>query len=139
MSQQPYSVLVIDDEPMIRRLLEKELATVERQILSAPDAGEAMAMVRANWFDVILMDLRLPDKNGLDLLVEVKEQASTSEIIMITGHGDVDSAVMAMKLGAYDFIPKPFNLDQLDMLVEKAHQRAVLARENSMLRHSTGR
>lgn len=137
MAEKNYSVLVIDDEAVIRRLLEKELATGEREIMTAADGRDALMMVRNNWFDVILMDLRLPDVSGLDLLIEVKELLPSTEIIMITGHGDIDSAVQAMKLGAYDFIPKPFNLDQLDLLIEKARQRTLLARENTILRHST--
>lgn len=137
MGKQKYAVLAVDDEAVIRRLLQKELATEEREILVAADGAEAVAMARDHWFDVILMDLRLPDVQGLDLLIEIKESIPHVEVVMITGHGDVDSAVEAMKLGAYDFIGKPFNLDQLDQVVEKAHQRVMLARENTILRHSS--
>ena len=106
-----------------------------REIHVAADAASALMQMRSHWFDVILMDLRLPDVHGLELLVQVRESMPQAEVIMITGHGDVDIAVEAMKLGAYDFIRKPFHLDRLDLLVEKAYQRARLAQENNRLRH----
>ncbi|MBM9615386.1 sigma-54-dependent Fis family transcriptional regulator [Desulfobulbus rhabdoformis] len=138
MDREKYSILVIDDEESIRRLLQKELANNRREILTAADGAEALAMIRSHWFDVIIMDLWLPDVQDLELLIKVRESIPHIEVIMITGHGDVDIAVEAMKLGACDFIRKPFNLDRLDLIVEKAHQRVLLSRENAMLRHSTG-
>jgi two-component system NtrC family response regulator len=133
-----YSILVIDDEEPIRRLLLKEVPNDRRRGGGAADAATAMAMIRKQWFDVIIMDLRLPDVHDLDLLIKIKEQVLHVEVVMITGHGDIDSAVEAMKLGACDFIRKPFNLEQLDLVVEKAHQRVLLARENRILRHTSG-
>jgi two-component system NtrC family response regulator len=138
MEKEKYAILAVDDEEPIRRLLQKELATDQREVLVAADAGEALQMIQAHWFDVIVMDLRLPDSHDLDLLIEVKESIPYIEVVMITGHGDIDSAVKAMKFGACDFIRKPFNLDQLDLVVEKAHQRVLLSRENAILRHSSG-
>lgn len=137
MKQDAYAVLVIDDEEPIRRLLQKELVTENREIYAAADAASALISIRSNWFDVIIMDLRLPDVIGLDMLIQVREAIPHAEVIMITGHGDVDIAVEAMKLGAYDFIRKPFHLDRLDLLVEKAHQRVQLAQENTRLRHES--
>lgn len=131
-----YNILVIDDEEPIRRLLQNELATSTREIHTAEDGASGIRMVRDFWFDVVLLDLRLPDVEGLELLIAIRESVPDCEVIMITGHGDIDIAVEAMKLGAYDFIRKPFNLDRLDMIVEKAHQRVLLARENAMLRHT---
>ena len=133
-----YSILVIDDEEPIRRLLLKELANERRNVVVAADAASAMAMIRNHWFEVVIMDLRLPDVQDLDLLIKIKEQVLHVEVVMITGHGDIDSAVEAMKLGACDFIRKPFNLEQLDLVVEKAHQRVLLARQNRILRHTSG-
>lgn len=138
MERETYTVLVIDDEKPIRRLLQKELATGFREISTAGSAVEARGMLTTRWFDVIILDLRLPDISDLDLLIEIKESVPHSEVVLITGHGDIDSAVQAMKLGAYDFIRKPFNLERLDLIVEKAHQRVLLSRENTILRHSSG-
>lgn len=138
MEQDTYAILAIDDEEPIRRLLQKELSTDHRDVVTAADAAEARELLRTKWFDVIVMDLRLPDIHDLDLLIEIKESVPHIEVVMITGHGDVDSAVKAMKLGACDFIRKPFNLDQLELIVEKAHQRVLLSRENTILRHNNG-
>ncbi|MGW8193596.1 MAG: sigma-54-dependent transcriptional regulator [Desulforhopalus sp.] len=138
MEREKYAILVIDDEKPIRRLLQKELANDHREIVTAGSASEAREMLRSRWFDVIILDLRLPDIDDLDLLIEIKESVPHSEVVLITGHGDIDSAVKAMKLGACDFIRKPFNLERLDLVVEKAHQRVLLSRENTILRHSSG-
>jgi len=128
MEQESYTILVIDDEEPLRRLLQKELASDNREVLVVGDALEAMEMIRNTLFDVIILDLRLPGVTGLELLVEVKKNVPHAEVVMISGHGDIDTAVQAMKLGAYDFVQKPFNLEQLDLLVERAHQRALLSR-----------
>jgi len=138
MEREEYAILVIDDEEPIRRLLQKELAADHRKVLVAADASEAREILRTNWFDVIVMDLRLPDIQDLDLLIEIKDTIPHIEVVMITGHGDIDSAVRAVKLGACDFIRKPFNLDRLELVVEKAHQRVLLSRENTILRHNSG-
>jgi len=135
MNNDKYPILVIDDEESIRRLLEKELTSSSREVFTAADAAQALDMVRRRWFDVVIMDLLLPDSSDLDLLIKVRDSSPCTEVVMITGHGDIDSAVEAMKLGACDFIPKPFNLDRLDLVVEKAHQRARLSRDNKRLRH----
>ncbi len=137
MQREKYGILVIDDEQSIRKLLRKELANEYREVLTAADAASAMEMIRNYWFDVIIMDLRLPDVQDLDLLIQIKESIPHTEVVLITGHGDIDIAVKAMKLGACDFIRKPFNLDRVDLLVEKAHQRVLLSRENTILKHST--
>ena len=138
MEREKYAILVVDDEEPIRRLLQKELTNENREVLVAGTPNEAKQMLRTHWVGVVIMDLRLPGVTDLDLLIEVKESVPHIEVIMISGHGDIDIAVKAMKLGACDFIRKPFNLDQLDLLVEKAYQRALLARENLILRHSSG-
>jgi two-component system NtrC family response regulator len=138
MEREHYAILVIDDEEPIRRLLKKELTTGTREVQTVADVASAREMVSKHWFDVIIMDLRLPDVHDLDLLIEIKDTLPHIEVVMITGHGDIDSAVKAMKLGACDFIRKPFNLDRLDLVVEKAHQRVRLSRENTILRHSSG-
>ncbi len=137
MEHEKYSVLAIDDEEAIRRLLQKELTTDRREVLTAANAAKAREMLRTHWFDVIIMDLRLPDIHDLDLLIEIKDTVPHIEVVMITGHGDIDSAVKAIKLGACDFIRKPFNLDRLELVVEKAHQRVLLSRENTILRHNS--
>lgn len=136
--KEKYSILVIDDEEPIRRLLQKEIGGENRTVFVAGDRQEALTQLRNNWIEVIILDLRLPGIKDLELLIEIRESVPHVEVIIITGHGDIDTAVEAMKLGAFDFIRKPFNLDQLDLLVEKAHQRVQILRENEILRQKTG-
>ena len=129
-------VLVVDDEPNIRRLVEKELGNERRRITTTGTAREARALFNQETFDLALLDMRLPDGSGLDLLVDFQERAPEVQVIIITGFGDVDNAVRAMKMGAYDYITKPFDLDRLALVMEKAFQRTCLQRENRLLRHS---
>ncbi|GBC59501.1 sigma-54-dependent Fis family transcriptional re gulator [Desulfonema ishimotonii] len=134
----PIQILVVDDEQSIRRLIDKELSSPERLITTAGTAEEAFARVRKKRFDVIVLDIQLPDGNGLELMERFQELVPGVEIILITGYGDIDSAVEAMKMSAYDYITKPFNLDRLELVVEKAFQRVCLQRENRLLRHKQG-
>jgi two-component system NtrC family response regulator len=128
------NILVVDDEVHIRRLAEKELSSERRRIATAGSAHEALKAFRAGTFDVVLLDMRLPDGCGLDLLTRFQELAPEVQVVIITGFGDVDNAVQAMKLGAYDYITKPFHLDRLELVIEKAFQRTALQRENRLLR-----
>ncbi len=132
----PIQVLLVDDEESIRRLVEKELANPGRTVHTADCARRANELIRKILFDIIILDIRLPDASGLDLLEKFKEAVPDVEIILITGHGDIDSAVDAMKMGAYDYITKPFSLDRLELVIEKAYQRVCLQRENRLLRHN---
>jgi len=132
----PIRILVVDDEESIRRLVEKEIGTSSRKILTAGTAREAVKMAQDQPFDVIVLDIRLPDGDGIELLTHFREAIPDVEVILITGHGDVDSAVEAMKNGAYDYITKPFMLDRLELVIEKAYQRVCLQRENRLLRRA---
>ncbi len=133
-----YNVLVVDDEQPILRLLEKEFSTEDRVIETASNAKEAREKLARKMFDVIVLDIRLPDADGLELFEEFKGRIPDVEIVLITGHGDIDSAVVAMRMGAYDYIPKPFALDRLELVMDRAFQRVSLQRENRGLRHSQG-
>ncbi|GAB6908130.1 Type 4 fimbriae expression regulatory protein PilR [Desulfosarcina cetonica] len=129
-------VLVVDDEPSIRRLIEKELGSQRRRITAVGSAEAAMRAFGQEPFDLVLLDMRLPDGNGLELLAQFQDLAPEVQVIILTGYGEVENAVQAMKLGAYDYIGKPYALDRLDMVMEKAFQRTCLQRENRMLRHA---
>jgi two-component system, NtrC family, response regulator len=131
-----YSVLVVDDEPSIGKLLKKELSSPARAVQTAESAHQAREMLRRTIYEVVVLDLRLPDADGLDLLVEIRQYQPDVEVIIITGHGNIDSAVEAMKLGAHDYITKPFNLEELELIVERAYQRVCLRFENRQLRHA---
>jgi two-component system NtrC family response regulator len=129
-----YNVLVVDDEESIRKLVQKELSSHKRQVSSAGSAKAARKKLATEIFDVILLDIFLPDGDGLALLAEFKKVCPETEIVLITGYGSIENAVEAMRIGAYDFVTKPFQLDRLDFILEKAHQRASLQRENLALK-----
>jgi two-component system NtrC family response regulator len=128
-------ILVVDDEASIRRLAEKELSSPHRRITAVGTAQQALKTFKSNSFDVVMLDMRLPDGDGMDLLTRFQHLAPEVQVVIITGFGDVNNAVQAMKMGAYDYITKPFDLDRLELVIEKAFQRASLQRENRLLRH----
>lgn len=132
----PYHVLVVDDEESILKLLKKELDSSERILDTAMSARQARQLMAQQEYDVIILDIKLPDADGLDLYAEFKGQLRDVEIILITGHGDIDNAVEAMRLGVYDYITKPFKLDKLELVLDRAYQRVCLQRENRSLRHT---
>ncbi|EPR44353.1 two component, sigma54 specific, transcriptional regulator, Fis family [Desulfovibrio sp. X2] len=134
-----YNVLVVDDEQSIVKLFKKELTTPERAVHCAGTGRQARDMVRKSQYEVVVLDLRLPDSSGLELLAEFRQRIPDVEVIIISGHGDIDSAVEAMKLGAYDYVTKPFNLDEVEIIIERAYQRVCLQRENRSLKHSQSR
>jgi two-component system NtrC family response regulator len=129
-------ILVVDDEAGIRRLIEKELGGPARRVITADTVAAGLKAFKATTFDAVLLDMRLPDGSGLELLEHFQDLAPEVQVIVITGHADVDNAVQAMKRGAYDYLTKPFQLDRLELLLEKACQRTLLQRENRALRHA---
>ncbi len=131
-----YRVLVIDDEESILRLLEHELSTPERIVDTAPTAAIGLEKFAKGHYDVVVSDIRLPDGDGLDMLAQFKTAYPDIEVVLITGHGNIDNAVEAMRIGAYDYLTKPFHLDRVEMVIERAYQRVCLQRENRGFRHS---
>ncbi|AMK09941.1 sigma-54-dependent transcriptional regulator [Pseudodesulfovibrio indicus] len=131
-------ILVVDDEPFIRKLAERELALPGREVTTAATAAQALRLAKRNGFDVVLLDVRLPDGNGNRLLEHFRETLPDVEVIMITGYSEVDSAVEAMKAGAYDYVTKPFSLDRMNLLIDRAYQRRVMQRELRRLRMNKG-
>jgi two-component system response regulator HydG len=96
--------------------------------------GATLRALEQRTFDIVLLDLRLPGASGLDLLQEIKQRRPETQVILMTGYGSVASAVQAMKMGAYDYVTKPFNLDELKLLLQRAAGHVRLAVENRVLR-----
>ncbi|SMC27002.1 two-component system, NtrC family, response regulator [Desulfacinum hydrothermale DSM 13146] len=131
----PMRVLLIDDELYIRKLVEKELTAPHRRIVTADSAAVAKRRIAKETFDVVVVDIRLPDGDGIELLSFFRQTFPDVEVILITGYGTVESALKAMRLGAYDYITKPFDLERLELVLEKAFERVCLKRENRRLLH----
>jgi two-component system, NtrC family, nitrogen regulation response regulator NtrX len=129
-------VLVVDDEPDIRRSLESILSEENYAVTSAETAAEALALVRDAAYDVLLLDIWLPDRNGLDLLREIRELQGDSapEVIMISGHGNIETAVRATKLGAFDFLEKPLSIERTLLVLRHAVEARRLRDDNAAYR-----
>jgi len=119
-------ILIVDDEQGIRDLLMSELAKLGHSIDVAANGEEAISKVQAEKFDVVITDIKMPKHDGLEVLDSVKKISPETEVIMITGYATVENAVEAMKNGAYDFIQKPFNMDEVVAMVEKALEKSEL-------------
>ncbi len=113
-------ILVVDDEPSIRTVLKAHLTRDGYEVVTATDGAEAVGALGQAPFDLVLSDLKMPGMSGLELLAWVTREQPGLPVILITAHGTVDTAVEALKLGAQDFITKPFDLDELKQAVEKA-------------------
>jgi two-component system, NtrC family, response regulator AtoC len=125
-------ILVVEDEEKLRRVIELQLKTAGYEVEQAGSAETALKL--ADQADVILTDLRLPGQSGLDLLTNLRSQDSRTPVIVMTAFGSIETAVEAMKAGAVDFLPKPFSLDHLMTVVEKALELRTLRAENRELR-----
>jgi len=127
-------ILVIDDEAVIGAACQRILCPEGHQVefYANPQAGLRASL--SGDFDVILLDLVMPGLDGMEILRQVKAAGVTSEVVMVTGHSTVQSAVEAMKQGAADYLCKPFSPDQLKMVVQKMAERSALIRENAVFR-----
>ncbi len=128
------TVLVVDDDESLRRVVEYNLQEEGHRVLTAVDGPEGWRQFQAEAVDLVLTDVRMPEMDGIELLTRLKAMQPDLPVIMLTAHGTIDSAVDAMKLGAFDYLTKPFNRDQLKTAVWKALEVAELTSENRYLR-----
>jgi two-component system nitrogen regulation response regulator NtrX len=127
-------VLVVDDEAGIRESLAGILEDEGYRVSTAPDGEKCLAQVRDNHYDVVLLDIWMPGLDGLDTLEQLKDVDDRPEVVIISGHGNIESAVRATKLGAYDFLEKPLSLERTLIVVKNAGEARRLRTENSELK-----
>jgi len=127
-------ILLIDDEETGREALTLLLKAAGHAVKSAGSGNEAFQTLTRDTFDIVITDLFLPDASGIDILKKVKEDAPLTEVILITGHASAETAVKAMKEGAFDYITKPLNFDELKIIIGKAVEKRQLLSENVYLR-----
>ncbi len=131
-----YKILIVDDEINIRNALATMLSKVGYEVSAAASGKEAIEQMGAAFFDVVIIDLRMSGMGGIELLHWIREHASESEVIVITAFGSVETAVEAMRAGAYDYLTKPIDRERLPITLEKALERRRLSQENQRLRES---
>jgi DNA-binding NtrC family response regulator len=129
-----YTILIADDEPNIRRVLEAMLAKDGFTVLVAENGKKALDLASSNPIDLLLSDLIMPDSNGVELLQKVKQLHPQCSAIIITAYGSIKSAVEAMRLGAFNYLTKPFDIDEVRAVVKRALEHRKLLAENQELK-----
>jgi two-component system, NtrC family, response regulator PilR len=137
--QSKANILVVDDEASILELLEIMLKREGYSVALADSAEAAIKQVGKSKFDVVITDIAMPGMSGIELLAKVKQASHDTAVIVITAHGSTESAVEAMKLGANDYLTKPFQIDEMKLAIENALKSRALERENRQLRSALGK
>lgn len=127
-------VLIADDDKNVRKVLVSELSAEGYDVSDRDSGSRAIELLEKEEFDVFLLDLNMPGIGGMDVLKEIKSLQAPVETIILTAHGTVSTAVEAMKLGAYDFVTKPFKLVELRAVIDKAYEKKKLLKENLLLK-----
>ena len=118
-----YSVLIVDDEDEFRDMTIKRLSKRDLECESAPDGETALAMIARKNYDVVLLDVKMPGRDGIEILREIKKMAPMTEVVMLTGHASVESGINGIKYGAFDYLMKPMELDPLFEKLNAAYER----------------
>ncbi|MGE0087840.1 MAG: sigma-54-dependent transcriptional regulator [Bacteroidales bacterium] len=132
-------ILVIDDEKSIRETLKEILEYEQHEVDLASDGDLGLELFRANKYDVVLLDIKMPKKDGLEILDELIAETNDVPVIMISGHGNIDTAVESIKKGAYDFIEKPLDLNRLLVTIRNAMDRNSLIKETKILKRQVNK
>lgn len=134
MTKIPFSILIVDDEPSQREVLAGYVRKKKYDVTQASSYDEALKFLQKDPVDLVLTDYTMPGRNGYDLLVEIKKRFPETDVVIMTAFGTIERAVDAMRAGAYDYISKPIELDDLELLLQRLQERQHLIRENKLLR-----
>jgi len=137
--EQQFKILVVDDEKLTLKNLKYILAKEGYEVKAVDNGMSALNLLKNEEFDLVITDLKMNMVSGLDILEKCKEWYPDTEVIMITAYGSIDSAIQAMKLGAYHYITKPFRLDELKILVKEALEKVRIKKENKRLKEELER
>jgi signal transduction histidine kinase len=129
MKRTAQSLLLVDDEAGIRKVLAITLSDIGYRVFTAADANEALAVFDREMPEIVLTDIKMPGKDGIALLADIKRLNPDTEVIMITGHGEMDVAIQSLKLEATDFVTKPIRTDVLEIALKRAEERIAMRRQ----------
>jgi DNA-binding NtrC family response regulator len=129
-----FEILFVDDDTTILSLVEEYLSAFNYRVSIVDNGLKALELIEEKNFDIVFTDFKMPDINGLELLALIKEYRPLTEVIIVTGHGTMESAIQAMKYGSYDYIQKPFKLEVLKILIEKIYEEKKFKQENIILK-----
>ncbi|NGY05976.1 sigma-54-dependent transcriptional regulator [Solimonas terrae] len=132
------NVLIVDDEAGMRRVLEIMLARMNFKTWSAADGNEAFALLQTQSFDLVVTDLRMPGMDGVELLRKLRDAGLSLPVIMMTAHGSIESAIEAMRLGACDYLLRPFDVETLELAMRRVFAHSDLLRRNAFLAGQAG-
>ncbi len=133
------NILVIDDEKSIRNTLKEIFEYENHQVVLAENGPGGIELFEKNDFDVVLCDIKMPEMDGIEVLERILEKSRDVPVIMISGHGNIDTAVEAIKKGAYDFIEKPLDLNRLLVTVRNAMERIDLVTQTKVLKRKVSK
>ncbi len=132
-------ILIVDDEPSIRKTLKEILEFEKFQVVESPDGLDALVKLKQDKYDVVIMDIKMPKMDGMEALERIQLLVPDTPVIMISGHANIDTAVDAVKKGAFDFISKPPDLNRLLITVRNAMDKSSLITETKVLKHRVSR
>ncbi|HGY11418.1 MAG TPA: sigma-54-dependent Fis family transcriptional regulator, partial [Desulfobacterales bacterium] len=129
-----YKILFVDDDSAILSIVDKYLSREGYNVRLAKSGVEALKLLKDKKFDIVFTDFKMPGIDGIELLAKIKEYSPEIEVIIVTGHGTLESAVKAMKTGSYDYLQKPFKLDLLKIIIDRIVEEKKIKRENVLLK-----
>jgi two-component system, NtrC family, response regulator AtoC len=127
-------ILIADDEPLMRNFLKETLLRKKFQVFLAEDGSQAISLIEKENFDLILSDIKMPKKTGIEVLRFAKNHSPHIPVILMTAFGSIENAVEAMKMGAFNYLIKPFSPESIETLIEKAEEQLLLVAENRYLK-----
>ncbi|MDL1893036.1 sigma-54-dependent Fis family transcriptional regulator, partial [Sphingobacteriales bacterium CHB3] len=130
-----YNLLIVDDEEYLRTLLENELGdSDEFTVDTAADGSQAINKIQQKVYDVLLLDIKMPRVSGIEVLQFVQEYSPTTQVIILTNYADIKTAIQTIKMGAYDFLAKPYDIDELFNTIHRAIERKELFIDNKLMK-----
>jgi two-component system response regulator AtoC len=129
-------ILIVDDEALVRNFLSETLKRKGLEVTTAENGMKAVQLLKENTYDLVITDMRMPDLTGIDIIRKVRETSPSTLSIVITAFGTIENAVEAMRLGAFNYLIKPFSPDTIEAVIEKANEHQSLVNENAYLRQN---